>query len=657
MTSMFTVEKILTNISYYLTPKELLLFSSINKCLYFTKLNPIYNPIINSLYRFHVLKEIYFSEFDEDLDINKEKKILDDYNITQNNWKAIYLEIMQHYSKYNHDNNKKIYINAIYETFKDHLYLPFVRKENIILEPKESTLHQLFFYDFYKNNAIVANHFDKYLDLKNNDFIGKDSDDFIIRKKLLFENELMKFNETVKNVQGNNQYIIILEKIINYDYKAIDDLYCKDNKIAVNSTALEFILCLNHTAILFSKLLYSKINIYFYDSENSYGNELIKQYIKTHDNFVNFSLSINEKFNNINIIINYLYRFITDKNKGYYEFSLYKMLFKIMKNEIYDKIETYLLKEFKILNDQYCQELLESIDNERKQSCDSGTKPDSNDSFEENDDFEMVECDLSSNEEKVEITKKDLINMFMKCVTDFSINEKNALAINHSKIKMDENYIKYENILKDSFVEGINNCIIKEKKPVENIFLTVKNLLSINDEYYKRVNLGNYKGFNFIRRTKKIIFTEVQKCLEKNLHQNIKEDFSEYIKNNTNDNNKEKNVINKKINININQNMEEMIDGLDKEEKVELDKIQEENLTKVKNELTTIINSNKNASNIVNNEAIINAYLENVSLNYIDVLKEILSYFYVEKILYSEFDKKIKYLLNSSLNNSYNRMI
>ena len=143
------------------------------------------------------------------------------------------------------------------------------------------------------------------------------------------------------------------------------------------------------------------------------------------------------------------------------------------------------------------------MDNERKQSFDSGTKPDSNDSFEENDDLEMVDCDLSFNEEKVEISKKDLINMFMKCITDLYINEKNAHAINHSSVKMDADYIKYENILKNSFVEGINKCIKNEKKPEENIFLTVKNLLSINDEYYKRVNLGKYKGFNFIRRTKK----------------------------------------------------------------------------------------------------------------------------------------------------------
>ena len=91
-----------------------------------------------------------------------------------------------------------------------------------------------------------------------------------------------------------------------------------------------------------------------------------------------------------------------------------------------------------------------------------------------------------------------------------------------------------------------------------------------------------------------------------------------------------------------------MIDELDKSEKEELDKIQEENMTKVKNELTEILKSNKSVSNIVNYEDFINSYLENVSLNYFDVLKEIISYCYIEKILYSEFDKKIIYLLNFS---------
>ena len=103
--------------------------------------------------------------------------------------------------------------------------------------------------------------------------------------------------------------------------------------------------------------------------------------------------------------------------------------------------------------------------------------------------------------------------------------------------------------------------------------------------------------------------------------------------------------------------MKEMIDELDETEKEELDKIQEEMMSKVKNELTEILNSNKSVSNIVNYEDFINSYLENVSLNYFDVLKEIISYFYIEKILYSEFDNKIKYLLNSNLINSNNRII
>ena len=650
MTRVFTSKKLLTNISNYLTINELLRFSLIDKSTYFSKLNPISNPLINSLYRFQVIRKLYLNGLDDYFDTEKEKEIIDDYNITQNDWRKIYIEIMHHFSNFHHE-NKKDYLKAIYGRFKDHLYLPFIRKSNIVLENKESSFHQLYFYDFNRNNAIISNHFDKYLDLKNNGFIGKDSDNFIIRKKLFFENEFLNFDELAKNVQENNNYIEILERIINYDYKAIDYLYLEKNIIGFNNVVLDFILWLNHTVILFSKFLHSQINIYCYDSKIGSENELIKMYTRTHDNFVNFSLSINEHFNNLNIIINYLYRFTKDKTKSYYQFSLYKMLFNIMKKEIYDKIKPYLVPQFKILVEQYCQELFENVSNERKQSFDSGTKPDSNDSFEEDDDLEMVDCDSSFNEENKEISKKHLLNFFMKCITDLSINEKNALAINHSNIKMDDNYLMYENILINSFVGGINYFIINEKKPIDNIFEVVKNLLSIKDEYYKSVNLGNYNGFNFIRRTKKSIFKKIEECLEKNLYHILKKDYCEFIENNNHD--KEvKNAKIKKINRFINQNMKEIVDELDQEEKRKLEKLQEEEIDKIKNEFTFIVNSNKYASNIVNIKELIDIYFNNVALDYVVLLKEILYSVYAEKKLYSELDNKIICLLKN--NNSIN---
>ena len=88
-------EIIPTYISKYATSNDLLSFSSINREMYFTKLNPKYNPIINTLYREFVCKKIYYSELIDEDDLKKLKttEILDDYNSTHNNWKKIYLEL------------------------------------------------------------------------------------------------------------------------------------------------------------------------------------------------------------------------------------------------------------------------------------------------------------------------------------------------------------------------------------------------------------------------------------------------------------------------------------------------------------------------------------------------------------------------------------
>ena len=69
MTSPLESENIITNISTYLPPNDLFLFSAINKSTYDSKLNPINNPLINSLYRSHVISKIYLGEFSNDDDI------------------------------------------------------------------------------------------------------------------------------------------------------------------------------------------------------------------------------------------------------------------------------------------------------------------------------------------------------------------------------------------------------------------------------------------------------------------------------------------------------------------------------------------------------------------------------------------------------------
>ena len=629
-----------TYISKYATSNDLLSFSSINREMYFTKLNPKYNPIINTLYRELVCKKMYYSELIDEDDLKKLKttEILDDYNSTHNNWKKIYLELVHHYHDYNY-NNKRNCVKSVFERFQNHIYLPFIRKEIHILEKDESSLHLKYFYDFEKNKKI-CNHYDKYLDLENNGFFGQDPDNFIMRKNLFFETELLRFNELLRNVLENKDYIILLEKIINYDYEGIDQMYYRNK---VNNEVFDFIIWLNHTAILFSKLLYSLIKIYFNEPKNK--NELIIEYTKHHQNFVHFSLSINELFNNLNIIINYLYRFIKDKTKRYYEFSLYKMFFNIMKKEFYDKIKCDLPKKFTDLVEQFCKEINSNVNNERKSSFGS-TKLASEDSFEENDEMEIVYDEVSMEEENKEITKKELIDDFMNCIVDLFIDEKNALCINHSKLKMCDDYIIYENILINTFVKEIDNSIIKEKNKVENIFVIYKGLLSMNEEYNKNNKLGEDIEFNFISRTKKLLFDAILLCLKRNLNNSIKEEFSTYI----NDNNKKNLIQNKKI---MNYNWKELIDELDNEEKLKLENFYKETLDNIKIELENIIKANNNCNIIVNKSETINSYLEKENNDMILALKDILYSFYFDERFYSIFDNKIVALLNSD-NNSNN---
>ena len=644
MKSIFQVENIATNVSNFLQLKGLLFLSSVNKELYYTKLNPVHNSIVNTHYRDLVFKEIYFNDLDDEEKAKNKDEFLDDYKITNNNWKQIFIDLNHLYYDYDFI-VKKNYSKDVFYRFKLHIYLPFVRKSNKILENKESSLHQYYCYDFNDNKRIYT-YYDKYLDLENNGFKGQNSKNFLFRKNLTFENEFLGINELIHNVQGNNDFKLLVERIINYDYVSIDKQYY-NNK--TNNEVFDFIIWLNHSAILFSKFLYSFINIHCYEPKNK--NELIIEYTKAQNDFVNFSLSINEFFSNINIIINYLYRFIKDKTKSYNDFSIYKMFFNIMKKELYDKLQKNLILDFKNLVEQYCKELLDFVDNKRTSSFVSNAKTDCGDDFAEDEELDLIIDELPlENEENKEMTKIEIINNFMACITDLSIDERNALCINHSNIKMDDNYQIYEKILIEVFVNEINNCINKEKKPIENIYSVFTNILSIKHQDDIKEN----KGFNFINRTKKILFDAIFSCLKRNIFLIIENEFLGYFQN-INTNNKQNTIENIKI-IN-NENLKKLIDELNKEEKLKIDNTYNDLLNKMKNEFETKTNINcKSNNNIVNSKEAIDNYFETKNDNFI-LLKTILCNYYLEDKLYADINSRIKYLLKIDCYNNISNNI
>ena len=81
---------IMNNLAKYLSYKELKFLSLINKNIYHLLLNPIKNPIINTLYRYFAYKKFYFNDLEDDLvETEKTEEIYDDFYFTKNNWKLI----------------------------------------------------------------------------------------------------------------------------------------------------------------------------------------------------------------------------------------------------------------------------------------------------------------------------------------------------------------------------------------------------------------------------------------------------------------------------------------------------------------------------------------------------------------------------------------
>ena len=638
---------IMNNLAKYLSYKELKFLSLINKNIYHLLLNPIKNPIINTLYRYFAYKKFYFNDLEDDVvETEKTEEIYDDFNFTKNNWKLIINNLLINYNKYP---NKDI-VKVIYNCFQSHLFLPGLRKSNKYLEFKNSTLHQQLFYDFLNRKTFTFNYYDKYI---NENGITKNSNDFILKKSLFFENDIINFNEILLSFKNDNNLIDILEKIIKYDYESLDSIYMNNNNNKFNNNKIvTFLLWLNHTIITFSKFIYCFIILYTNPKNNLINkNKLILEYITKHNDLVNFGLLVDEHFNNINLIIHYLNKFIILKNnKSLNYFSIYKMCMNIFKKEIYDKIKNTLLLQFETISNNYINDLFGEYNNEKElyDNNESKTKEDSNCS-DNSDNFSDMDNYDSILDENKEITNKEIIENFMNCITDFNINELNANVINHSELKINEDYKTYENILINSFINKIDNYLLEKDKSFDVILLIIKKTISIQNENINDIQ-NDENNLNVIKRTKKFIFCKIINHLKEYIIKKIKEEFFIFIDNynkNNNNNNNIKNKDDKLLKNIISLNYDEK-NKLKEEQKNEFLNIYQNEINDITNDLINIIN-NKKLKNVTD---FINIFC-NSNNYFVVVLKEIIYFYHIEMGYYSKMDNIIVNILLKGKNNNY----
>ena len=487
---------IMSCISQFLNTRDIISLSEANKKLYLSILNPEKNTIINTLYREQIIKKYFVDEDNIEILSNEtnfnSNLLIDDYNETKNNWKKILKELEINLNNFS---DKKV-SNIIYELFKNHLYLSDIRKDNKFLEYENSDFHQNHCYDWFQRISFLVNYYKKYFD-------NKQKPEKIIGRHLIYEEKLINYIDIENEIENSNEEKILINQIFEYDFEKIEKYYSNNRNNKKINDVLLFILWLIKTSELFSKMLSSYMTIFDKSIEEK---EIINEYINKQKAFLQFAKSINENFNNINIILNNLYYHQNKTNNKTNFFSLYEMIKKIMEKNFISIIKSKIMKNFNKFLKKYFQNLF----SEKNWEINSEGSTQSN-SFEYDEEMEI--------EEEIQYFKEDdkyLLEEFVNCILNLNINPLNANLINHTGIKLGDEYNNIENLLIKSFIEEL-------KKNIE--FLSIEEINKIINYFI----YDEFTSFRFIRRTKIKLLRETTNSLTNHIIKKLTKEFNEYL--------------------------------------------------------------------------------------------------------------------------------
>ena len=667
------IKNILGSIIKYLPFNNIISLSQCDKVLY-QEIDPTSNTFVNNIF----LENVYQTYFNsKDYNITNKQNLSDEFLESKINWKSFLKELYLNFNDYeDKDISKKVL-----DFFKLHYYLPDLRKEHFHLEYEFSSTHQYICYDLIERRLINLNRFKKHItkeylidSLKNpdnkNEITIKP-----IRKGEFFEKELLNFSSIFNTIINNNDYNSILGDVISYNYINLDLLY-KNNKS--NFNIINFILWITHSFILYSFYVYNFINR-FIDNRNIDVQTLFSEYIEKYEELVNVAQLINSKFENINIIINYLIKFRSllnenekkgpldlspsssststsssdshsshsssfKKSEGFY---LYNLFSKITKNNVCNKLSENMRKNFEKLIDVYLAESFEkkeSAESENDKDIDIDCDYEDNMMIED-DNFDYENEDFSMSNEK--IANKELIEKYMLIQVDQEINEINSKAINHTELKVSKEYENLENLLNNKLTNYID-LYVKKEKPLFEIFDIIKTITKSTGNT-KTLSCSN-KSLNLIRRTKKRLMERSISTLFKYLLPELNKDFNQHIK-------IDELTQVKRIELSYSETKNE------KKFEMDLNDLESENRKKVVELVEKDINNVKTfleEENIKNYSdqrhkdemtRLINEYVDDCRIPYVLLMNKIISYYYKELAYYEERNKVVISYLSCSKKN------
>ena len=644
----FENKNMLNYICSFLNLKAIISFSSCNRTIK-SLLDPSANSVINYIMYLYTSEKYFIFDKNESNIKEERNKIMEKSWNSSVNWKLYLTSMSNHFSIYP---DPKI-SNMVSDFFKIHLYLSDLRKENYNLEYSYSSIHLICSYDINFRNTCIDNFYGHYID---NDYInnkGKNCQKIeILREGLPFEHELKNFYDAYNEITSNKINECIINIINNYDFEKLETIF--DNieknrniKIKINKI-IYFILWINKCLI--------KCSVYTYETIYRYANDynektFLLEFSNKCDEYTNASLLINKRFDNINIIMNFINLYIMNKNDNSNKFSLYELSRKILKKNVFDKLFANLELKTSFIIKKYYLEKFEKNDQIKENKKEKKQKEDNDDAIMDYDDFcetnntSVYNMEESDEEEEYDRNNdnKVVIDKILNSVLDLSINKNNANAINHSQIKLSEEYEKIENLLNSKLCENLQKKLEEEGDKISKNYEILESFL----KYHKRKRFSrvdNTNSLKIINRTRKKLLQSTFKIMCDYILPKIMNDFNSRLKINNNE---------RKLYIDYNEILNKVNYQGDlsdfnqsKKRKIE-EKVQEE----INNIKSRLYERNINGYDVNDTNKLVNEYMDNDGIEIVLLVKKMIYFYFKELEFYEEKDQKVYNSLTNIKNN------
>jgi hypothetical protein len=517
----------------------------------------------------------------------------------------------------------------------------YLRKENRVLEYKNSSVHQTINFDTNIKDICTYNYYDKYI---NSDYLfgenGSKNVIIFLRKNLPFENELSNFRDIYNEFSKNSEYRNILNMILSYDFENLDLLYeqiMKNGNKNINKI-IYFVLWSIRSFKFYAKYNYEIIIRFDNDKEEA---KFLSQFNKAYNSYINAALLTDSNFENISIIINYLDKFLNGnyQNKNVGKFSLYQLYFKIFEKKFFEKLEKKIELKASLKLREYLNEL---INNEKDKNASENMEIDeayktrdctpncSTDEMEYLDELDSENIlDFESKIEENELLS-DITNSFL----DMDINKDNSIAINHSCVRLGGNYDKYEDMLDNELKLFLEKNI--EEKSISEVFEVIEKSLKT----YGNSRIFGTNSLNLINRTKKKLLKNAYKILVPNIISILQKSFRAHLK--LDEITKKRILILQKSEIQDNKEFNYDLSDFSQKNRIKIEgKVKEE----INNIKSCLYEQNINGFDIDETVGLVNKYMDNNGIELVLLVKKMIYFYYGQMQIYEENDKKIESIL------------